>query len=187
MNRTSTYRKIRAVLDSAVGHKGNVSSLAKRIHGSSDAFIYFKRDRDGQVREHPCDEASIRRKIRFCIRLGLLEGEDSCVLTENGKTARKRGRFDLQLQTAVNTFLQNNGLPISRINTAIDRLVLPHAAALYQYLAPDLSEELFRTCLFLLSVCGEGNGQNVLKSFNNKLYLTDAKNEKARESMRKKS
>jgi hypothetical protein len=185
MYKTSTYSKIRAVLDAAALQKGNVSSLAKSIYGKSDAFVYFKRDRDGDVRAHPCDESSIRKKIRFCIRLGLLESEENCALTADGKTALKKGRFDLQLQTAVNTFLQTKGLPIAKINKAIDKLVLPHTESLYQYLAPDLSEPIFRTCLFLLSTCGEDNNQNVLKSFSNKLYLTDAKIEKARKSMEK--
>lgn len=185
MQRTSTYSKIREILNDASAHKGNVAALANYIKGNSDAFVYFKRDRDGVVREHPCNEASIRRKIRFCIRLGLLDSEENCTLTAEGENARMKGRFDLQLQTAVNSFLEKNAVPMTKIESAINKLILPHASALFQYLKPAISEDLFRTCLFLLSECGEEEGQNILKSFEKKLYLTDAKIKRAQKATEK--
>lgn len=185
MQRTSTYNKVREIINAASRHKGNVAALANSIKGNSDAFVYFKRDRDGIVKEHPCNEASIRRKIRFCIRLGLVNSEENCTLTAEGENARMKGRFGLQLQTAVNSFLEKNAVPVSKIESAINKLILPHASALSQYLKPAISEDLFRTCLFLLSECGKEEGQNILKSFDKKLYLTDAKIKRVQNAMEK--
>lgn len=160
--------------------------LSKSIKGNYDSFVYYKRDNDGIVREYPCDTASIRRQIRFCIRLNLIGSEDNCSLTDKGINARLPGRFGLQLQQAVISYLDNNGLKLKEINSAIDKLVLPHTAMLYQYLAPALSEDIFRTCLFLLCECGQDENQNVLISFDKKLYLTNSKIEKAQKSMEEK-
>jgi len=173
MQRTSTYYKIRAVLEAASGHSGDINALAEELHGNSSSFVYFKRDEDGAVGEHPCAQSTIRRTIRFCIELGLLESEERCVLTEEGRNAREEDRFDLQLQQAVLGYLSGHQLDWETIQEALrDRSSLPHASALYQRLAPqELSEGRFRTCFFLLSECGADSGQNIVSPFQKKLYL----------------
>ena len=186
MQRTSTYNKIREIIDAAANYGGGISELARAIKGKSRSFVYFKRGDDGVVRQYACDEPTIRRKIRFCIRLGLLEDEKNCTLTSAGRNARLKGRFDLQLQTAINAYLEKRGTPMSEIESAINNLVLPHTAALYQYLTPDISEDVFRTCMFLLSECGKEKGQNVFQSFDRKLYLTEKKIKHAQKAMEKK-
>lgn len=186
MQKTSTYNKIRDILDAASRQSGNLTALAKSIKGRYDSFVYYKRDRDGTVREYPCDESSIRSKIRFCIRLKLIESEENCTLTQNGKNALTAGRFDYQLQQAVIAYIQVRGITVTKIDSAINKLLLPHVSALYQYLAPDMSEDMFRTCLFLLSECGKDKGENILNSFDKKLYLSESKIAKQQEIMEKK-
>lgn len=175
MQKTSTYRKIRDVLTAAAKHTGGIKELAESIYGKSDSFVYYKRDGSGKAREHPCDTATIRRSIRFCIDLGLIDSEEDCTLTDLGKNARVKDRFDLQLQQGVLSYLDKNSVSWQRIESAINKLPLSHVDSLYQYLSPSLSQDLFRTCLFLLSECGEAKGQNILKSFQRKIYLTEAK------------
>src|SRR5215207_5796349 len=137
MQRTSTYYKIRDTLDAASTHSGNIYQLAEAIHGNSSSFVYFKRDDDGVVREHPCAQSTIRRTVRFCIELGLLNSEERCVLTEEGRNAREEDRFDLQLQQAVLGYLSEHQLDWDTIQDALrDTSSLPHASALYQRLAP---------------------------------------------------
>lgn len=173
MQRTSTYYKIRDVLAAASTHSGDISALAEELHGNSSSFVYFKRDEDGVAGEHPCAQSTIRRTIRFCIELGLLESEERCVLTEEGQNAREEARFDLQLQQAVLGYLSEHQLEWGTIQDALsDTSSLPHVSALYQRLAPqDLSEDRFRTCFFLLSECGTESGQNIVSPFQKKLYL----------------
>ena len=175
MLKTSTYHKIRDIIEAAARHSGGVKELAESMHGKHESFVYYKRDPNGKVNEHPCDTATIRKAIRFCIDLGLLTSEEDCTLTERGKTARNKSRFDLQLQQAVLEYLEKNALPWGKIESAINTTSLPFFLSLYQELSPKISEGTFRSCLHLLTVCGEKSGQNILKHFQKKLYLTDTR------------
>lgn len=185
MRENSTYNKIHEIIRRASGHNWSLGRLAESITKNTDAFFYYKRDKDGVVKEFVCDPSTIRRKIRFCIRLGLLDNEDSCVLTPDGKNAISRGikRFDLQLQLAVINYLANNDVGMKKIETAIEKLMFPDTDALYQYIAPNLQADLFRTCLFLLSECGKDSRQNLLKPYDKKLYLTENKLKKAKKQL----
>jgi hypothetical protein len=173
---TSTYRKIRQVLDAASQGGGNIGQLAERIAGSYDAFVYYRRDKDtNQVQQEPVGHASIRRQIRFCIALGLLKDEDDCSLTTSGTRASEDERFDLTLRGAVLAYLERNDLPWEEIQNGIAEHPFPDANVLYGALNPKITEDRFRTCLFLLSQCGAERDQNVLKPYQKKLYLTEAR------------
>lgn len=173
MLKTATYYKIQDVISAAANHTGGVKELAESMYDSSKSFVYYKRDAAGHVNEHPCSTATIRKSIRFCINLGLLVSEENCSLTDKGKLARNKSRFDLQIQQAVLAYLEKNSLPWNRIEAAINNTSLPFFLSLYQKLSPRIPEATFRSCLFLLAICGEKNGQNVLKNFQKKMYLTE--------------
>jgi hypothetical protein len=176
MFKTSLYFKIRDTLDATSKHSSAIADLAESIQGEYESFIYYKKDAKGEVKELPCDTSTIRRTIRFCISLGLVTDEEKCALTDEGKRARNKDRFDYQLQQAVINFLEKSKLPMKAITDAIDTtLALPDVESLYQVISPELPFETFRACLFLLSVCGEAKGDNILKSYQRKLYLTDAR------------
>lgn len=175
MLKTSTYHKIQDIIEAAGNHTGGVKELAESIQGQYESFVYYKRDANGTVEEYPCDTATIRRTIRFCIDLDLLVSEEDCTPTDKGKRALDRSRFDFQLQQAVLAYLENNNLPWSKIEAAIDKIALPIFRSLYQELSPEISENSFRACLHLLTVCEETSGRNILKPFQKKLYLTDAR------------
>lgn len=183
MQSTSTYYKIRDILTEASTEARGISELAEEIHGKYDSLTYYRKDSSGGVQRHPCSTAVIRKKIRFCIDLGLISDEKSCILTESGRSALDENRFDLVLQQALLSFLERNQVPWSTIETAIERLPLPDASSLYRYLKPGLSESSFRTCLFLLSQCGESIGQNILISYQKKLYLTEGKEAEIRDAL----
>jgi hypothetical protein len=184
MIKSSTYNKIYEILNNAEKNIGNISEFAKIIQNINGSFVYYKKDGTGVVREYPCDLSTIRKKIRFCIQLGLLGDEKNCNLTDDGRNALFEGRFDLQIQQSVILYLEKKDLKFSDIERAIDKLILPTPGGLYQFLSTKLSEDKFRTCLLLLSECGEKTGQQLLKKFRKKLYLTDDKLEKARRSLK---
>jgi len=186
MQKTSTYYKIRDILDATFQRPGPLKEVADGIHGRYKSFVYSKKDKNGKVREHQCDPATIRRKIRFCIELGLIESEEDCSLTDAGRNARGKGRFDFQLQQAVISYLEQNGAPLAKIESAINALILPDASSVYQFLAPNLDAGNFRTCAYLLAVCGAAKHDNILKSFQNRLYLTDAKLKQAALALKEK-
>lgn len=175
MQKNSTYNKVWDIINAAsAGHKG-ISELAEIIQGDNESFVYYRRDSDGIVKSEPCSLATIRSKIRFCIDLGLIEDEETCNLTSSGQNALDDDRFGLVLQQAVLGFLEGSGLPWTRVESAINELDYPGPFQLYVELSPSMSEDLFRTCLFLLSQCGEELGQNVLDSLMMKIYLTEEK------------
>jgi len=184
MIKISTYNKVYEILKNAEKKAGNISEFAKMIQNSNESFVYYKRDNTGVVHEYPCKLYTIRKKIRFCIQLGLLDDEKSCNLTDLGRNALIEGRFDLQLQQSVILYLEKHDLKFLDIELAINKLILPTTWSLYQSLSPKLSEDRFRTCLLLLSECGEKTDQNLLKKFEKKLYLTDDKLEKARKLLK---
>jgi hypothetical protein len=173
MPNNPTYLKIRDVLNAAAKYSGDIKNLSEKLHDSSEHFVYFKRDKSGKVRKHPCAPSSIRRTIRFCIRLKLIESEESAVLTDRGNDARAKGKYDLVLQQAVLDYLQEEKLSVSTIENAINKLPFPDAKAIYSYLKPEIVEDTLRTCLALLAECGRDTKTNVFEPFQRKLYLTD--------------
>jgi hypothetical protein len=178
MLKTSTYNKIKEIIDAAAEHNGGVKELAESMQGKSESFVYYKKDAEGKTVEYPSDTSTIRKKIRFCIDLGLLVSEKNCTLTNNGKNARETSRFDPQLKLAVLEYLESNGLPWNKLESAINRITFPSFQALYKMLSPKIPEDTFRTCLYLLIICDAENRQNILKPFQMKLYLTKARLEK---------
>jgi len=172
VQKTSTYYKIRDVLDTASTRSADINELAEALHGNSSSFVYSRRDEDGIVRELPVARDKIRRTIRFCVDLGLLQSEERSILTDAGRNALDADHFDLQLQLSVRDYLSKHQLSWERIEEAIKNLQLPHASALYQELKPkDLNWDRFRICFFLLSECAADSEENLIIPFQRKLYL----------------
>ena len=180
MQKNSTYNKIRDILDLASDGTDGINSLAQAIQETPRSFVYYRSDSDGEVREHPCKLSTIRRKIRFCIDLGLINDEETCALTRLGRDALDQDRYSLVLQQAVLRYLEKNDVPWSRIESAIRELDYPSPRRLYVQVSPPLVERMFRTCLFLLSQCGADIGQNLLEGHVMKLYLTEQEAERIR-------
>jgi hypothetical protein len=172
MQKTWTYNKIRQVLQAASINAASQDELADQLRSEYDAFIYYRRDADGQVREHPCSTDAVKDKIRLCVELGLLESQQDCSPTDLGRDALDPDRYDFVLQQAVLDYLESQGISFERIQEAIEESLVPTWRSLHQYLATPLSEDRFRTSLFLLSLCGEDNGQNILKGSVVKVYVT---------------
>lgn len=179
--RNSTHSKISEVIDALRDGPQPIDAFAESLREERNAFVYYRRDSDGSVKTEPCSLATIRRNIRFCIDLGLLENSDDCDLTSKGRSALDADRYDLVLQQAVIDFLDRNSLPWVQIESAINDLAYPSPSQLFARLSPPLSEELFRTCLLLLSQCGHDSDENILEGLTMKIYLTD---EKARDYRR---
>jgi hypothetical protein len=175
MQKNSTYNKIWDIINATSEELKGIAEFAEIVQKNNEAFVYYRRDPDGVVRSEPCSLATIRRQIRFCIDLGLIENEETCKLTPLGNNALDRNRFGLVLQQALLGFLEKNDLPWAKIEASINELDYPSPFQLYVELSPSMSENLFRTCLFLLSQCGEELGQNVLYSRVMKIYLTEEK------------
>ncbi len=175
MQKNSTYNKVGDIINSASEGPNGIAELSEIVQKNGESFVFYRRDPDGVVRSEPCSLATIRRQIRFCIGLGLIENEETCNLTALGQNAMDRSRFGLVLQQSVLGFLENNGLPWTKIESTINELDYPGPFQLYVELSPSMTEDLFRTCLFLLSQCGEELGQNVLDSLIMKIYLTEEK------------
>lgn len=127
-----------------------------------------------------CSLGTIRKQIRFCVGLGLLENSETCALTNQGQSALDADRFDLVVQQAVLGYLEKNDMPWSGIEITIGNLDYPSPHQIYIELSPSITEDVFRTCLFLLSQCGEEMDQNVLESITFKIYLTEEKAKKIR-------
>lgn len=181
MQKNSTYNKILEILTAAQHNERGIGHLADAIHSNTEAFVYYKREPTRVVGEYPCSRAAIRRAIRFCIALGLIESQRKSSLTDTGRRALVEGQFDAQLQQAILSFLEKNGLPWKGIAHAIAQLPLPDAASLYAYLSPDMKEQVFRRCLCLMSQCGQQAGENLLHSYENRLYLTEERIAQAEE------
>ena len=185
VQKNSTYNKIWEILTAAQHNERGIGHLANAIHGNTEAFVYYKREPTRVVREYPCSRAAIRRAIRFCIALGLIESQRESSLTDTGRQALIEGQFDAQLQQAILSFLEKNGLLWKEIARTIAELPLPDAASLYAYLSPSVKEQVFRRCLCLLSQCGQQAEENILHSYENRLYLTEERIEQAEASLSK--
>jgi hypothetical protein len=66
---TSTYEKIRVVLERASAGPPSVEHLVEAIHGNSVAFVYHRRSPDKTSRPLPVGKSSIKKIIDFCIEL----------------------------------------------------------------------------------------------------------------------
>jgi hypothetical protein len=185
MQINSIYNKIRDILYASSKNDNDIKELSESIQGKYNSFVYFRKNENGVVIKKACSTASIRKKIRFCIELDLLKSEDNCLLTDLGKNALEKESFDLVLQQAVLRYLEKKGVSLEEIESAINKLIIPDAFSLYKLIDPSyLTEDIFRTCLFLLSQCGASRELNPLKIFSKKLYITKDRETKNTEIIR---
>jgi len=181
MKNTSIYNKIREIVfvTGNLNTRTKINGLAEIISSKPEFFIYYRRNDRGVVSEFPCHSSTIRQKIRFCIALGLIENEDDCRLTEFGREAQIEEKFDFVLQQRILEFLDKRGVTWDSIKKSIESIPLPSPINLYKNIKPPISFEVFRSCMYLLSICGENNEENILEHFQQKLYLTRDKYESA--------
>jgi hypothetical protein len=175
MARNSTHSKIQEIVTVAVRGRHTVPQLAAKLQEREQSFVYHARQ-DDVVVVQPCQLPTIERQIRFCMELGLLD-EETCELTSLGRSASSPQLFDLALQQAVLQYLEENGTSWEDIEATIMILDYPSPRMLYVTLAPSMDENVFRTCLFLLSQCGREDQENVLAPRVFKVYLTEQKAE----------
>jgi len=174
MQKTWTYYKIRDVVDAASTQTLSAPELAEHLRANYDSFVYHRRDDDGNVRARPCSAHSVRGAIGFCRELGLIEEGDICTLSDLGEDSLNPLQFDLVLQQAVLDYLDRHQISYDQIKSAIEEAPVPTPRALYLRLSPALAESRFRTCLFLLSLCGQDTDQHILTGSVVKVYEASA-------------
>jgi hypothetical protein len=72
-------------------------------------------------------------------------------------------------------YLEKKDVSWELIEKAIDELEYASPNSIYDFLNPQISEEDFKKCLFLLSLCGLTRNENILHGYTKKTYLTDKK------------
>jgi len=172
MERTSVYSKVREILRELDATPLPTNDLIARLRENRESFIYLQKDNSGQVSARPCNDSTIRRIIQFAVELGLLAETEPRQLTQEGRTATEPGRYDDVLRTAVLQYLEDNGVSWPALEKAIEKADLPEPDTLHRSLGSPLSRSEFRTCLYILSLCGAETGDNILKPYIRKLYLT---------------
>lgn len=171
MQKNSTYLKIQHSIQLASINNITIESLAKTIHNEDlGPFFYYRQDEDGNTQTFPCNIGTIQDKIRFCFDLGLLENEENCSLTSMGERAIDNNHYEIVLQQLILEFLEENGISMDVLENAINREEFPGPSELYNSIMPGLSEDTFRTCLYLLSQCGQSTDDNILSGIILKVY-----------------
>jgi hypothetical protein len=156
----SLYRKIQLALDVAKSVTiDSLKELATEIEsGELPSFntLQYDRERDEFIPRQ--STTSIRRVLRLCLRLNLLD--DDGRLTANGRSALRKAKFDSVLSSQVVRDLEQNGVNLGKINALIrsklkaDPPILPTAAELWESIQPELTPSDFSGLLTLLVNCG---------------------------------
>lgn len=179
MQKNSTYFKIKEILRTAENYSSDISSFEETLQNNNDSFIYYKRVND-RVIEEPCSRKSIRKNVAFCIDLGLINNYETCALTNNGQEALEPEKFDSVLRRCILEYFEANNLSWPTIENTINRIDYPTPLHVFRQLSPTINEDIFRRCLYLLSLCGKNEGQNILHEYIRKTYLTDEKYQEIR-------
>lgn len=174
MQTNSTYNKVKEIISTARTHPAEINSFSERLQANENSFIYYKREGEVTIKA-PCSIESIKRNVIFCIDIGLLNNSEDCSLTEDGIEGVNPENFDNILRMALLAYLENKDVSWELIEKAIDELDYASPNSIYDYINPQISEEEFRKCLFLLSLCGSTRNENILHGYTKKTYLTDKK------------
>ncbi len=172
MQKNSIFYKIKDVLRIAAEKPGDIDAIAKEVNENSNAFFYYKRISDTEVSQAKCSVSAVKKTIDFCIDLKLLENRDDCRLTGTGITANQSDKYEAQLRSSILTFLEKNSITYDSIANCIKSAAVPDYESIARGMNVSVGTDRFRTCLFLLSNCGESDGTNVLYGYRKKLYLT---------------
>jgi len=172
MQKTSIYSKLNELLHELSSSTYSQNDFIIRLRDNNNNFVYFLRNSAGDVVTSPCNDVTIRRNIQFSIELGLVADSDPLDLTEQGRRAIQPNRYDDVLRTAILSYLERNDVSWPRLENAIEEVSLPEPGEIYIHLSPPIPESVFRTCLYILSLCGADTDDNIIKPYNRKLYLT---------------
>jgi len=156
----SLHRKIQLILENAASSSAdNISELAAEIEGKKlpnfNTLQYDKKKDEFLWRQ---SGRVIRRAVRMCVRLGLLD--DRGQLTKNGRLACRKTQFDSALAESIRGILVRDGVAMQSLNNAIaeglksDPPILPTAKALWEALGSEMRAGDFSRLLTLLSHCG---------------------------------
>jgi hypothetical protein len=168
---SSVYRKIQVVLDIAKSVKvkttGDLRNEVEGLKPSNFLTRQFDKNRDSFVTD--VSDQSVRRIVSFCHLLHLIRDDGS--LTEEGRQALRKTQFDKVVAVQVRTFLQREGISLSKINEMISKdlhsnpPVLPTCKELWVTIGNNTKYSVFSRMLTLLAQCGGA------KSSQKKIYL----------------
>lgn len=167
----SLYRKIQIVLDVAKSIKSSsLDELRDEIKAQGPTnFLARKYDREKDDFIQLISERSIRRTVTFCLTLGLIEDDGS--LSQQGRQAVNKTRFDKIVADQIRALLQRNKIDLGEINRIIlDKLqsnppVLPTCKELWSRIESEMSYSLFSRLMTMLVHCGGAH------SSQSKIYL----------------
>jgi hypothetical protein len=150
---------MQAVLDVAQRETAkDLGELFDKVLSSN--LINFLYRRTNKITEEVIAEQSqpsIRKAMRFCIRLGLIDTAGK--ITQKGVKALSSTRFDSIVASQIVEFLSKEGLTIQKIDQHIlnmfqrSPVVLPTAKSIWEACACSFSPDLFSQLLTLLSHC----------------------------------
>ncbi len=168
---SSLYRKIQVALDIAKSVKvDSVVGLRAEISGRKPPnFLSRRYDRETDKFVVDISGRSIRQTVAICRILGLLE--ESGGLSEQGRRAIQRAKFDNVLASRIRALMRGEDVDLPALNTAIEKgfhakpPTLPTAKELWGASHGSMTYPLFARMLTLLSHSGGA------KSTQKKIYL----------------
>ncbi|MFH1009458.1 MAG: hypothetical protein V1800_18430 [Candidatus Latescibacterota bacterium] len=167
----SLYRKIQLVLEVAQSVRATtLTELHKEIEERElPNFLTYQYDEVKDEFSWRQSAKVIRKTVRLCCRLGLLNSDGRH--TPVGRQALRRTRYDKILGQQARLVLERHQVVLSDLNPIIqsslqsDPPVLPTAIQLWEAVKPDVGKADFSRLLTLLSNCGAA------ESSQKKIYL----------------
>jgi len=154
----SIYRKIQAALDIAKeGRSKSIRELEENIYSLSPInFCYTRIDKEKSKRIPYCSKDSIRRIIKICEDLNLINEKGK--LTESvGFDALDESKFDKILSKQILKILKQENISLEKISSAIKNnllqanpVILPTSDAIWNALGQPFQYEHFSSLLTLL-------------------------------------
>jgi hypothetical protein len=156
----SIYRKVQIVLDTAKSVKyDDIRGLVNGIYEfNMPSFVTRKYDRETDTMKYGPSIRVIRRTIRLCQTLGLIDSEGH--LTSDGRKAIRKSQFDNIVRTGIQAILAEAGYDVDKMNKVITDMLhstpvsLPTARALWNASKCHIALAKFSLLLTLLTQCG---------------------------------
>ena len=167
----SLFRKIQTVVDIAKSVRvRDIAELCEEVEQRAPSVFNTSRyDASQDKFVASISPESIKRTVVFCRTLELIT--DDGVLSQEGREASRKSRFNETIGERVRIVLSTNGVRLSAMNSVIrDKLhanppILPTAEVLWTELQPSMSRGMFSKLLTLLVYCDGG------QSSQRKVYL----------------
>jgi hypothetical protein len=167
----SVYGKIHMVLDIARSVKiSSATDLRQEIKGRKPPnFMTRQYDSESDTYITGISDRVIRRTVDFCRLLNLIK--DTGELTEHGREALRKTRYDDVIASQVRSYLRHSGVDLHELNEVIAKSLrsdppdLPTQKKLWATVSNGINYSIFSRMLTLLAQCGEA------KSSQSKIYL----------------